>query len=69
MCACLSYRGASCLLAAWRVEPYLEDVQREVERRDEWFEDFFALHAGLWCRVEPRLTARAYLRGRLKWAD
>ncbi|MFJ3235792.1 transposase [Streptomyces sp. NPDC086787] len=29
------------------------------------FEDFFALLAGLWCRVEPRLTARTYLKALL----
>lgn len=43
----------------------MEDVQRDVERWDGWFEDFFALLAGLWCRVEPRLTARAYLKALL----
>ncbi|SCE49467.1 DDE superfamily endonuclease, partial [Streptomyces sp. di188] len=43
----------------------MEDVQRDVERWDGWFEDFFALLAGLWCRAEPRLTARAYLKALL----
>ncbi|MET8329975.1 IS701 family transposase [Streptomyces sp. NPDC005181] len=41
------------------------DVWRDVERWDGCFEDFFALLAGLWCRVEPRLTARSYVKALL----
>ncbi|WP_233289064.1 IS701 family transposase [Kitasatospora sp. MBT63] len=38
---------------------------RDVELWSVWFEDFFARIAGLFGRVEPRLTARAYLRALL----
>lgn len=38
---------------------------RDVERWSAWFEDFFAGLASLFGRVEPRSTARAYLRALL----
>lgn len=38
---------------------------RDVELWAGWFEDFFASLASLFCRVEPRLTARAYLKALL----
>jgi hypothetical protein len=41
------------------------DTLRDVEMWDSWFEDFFAMLASLSCRVEPRLTARAYLKALL----
>lgn len=41
------------------------ETLRDVERWAEWFEDFFASLASLFCRVEPRLTARAYLKALL----
>ncbi|WP_159007437.1 hypothetical protein [Streptomyces sp. NRRL S-813] len=37
----------------------------DVELWAEWFEDFFASLASLFCRVEPRRTARAYLKALL----
>jgi hypothetical protein len=40
-------------------------LSRLWERWSAWFEDFFASLAGLFGRVEPRLTARAYLRALL----
>ncbi|MFF3404590.1 hypothetical protein ACFYW6_40400 [Streptomyces sp. NPDC002659] len=41
------------------------ETQRDVEIWTAWFEDFFARIAGLFGRVEPRLTARAYLKALL----
>ncbi|MGW2207703.1 hypothetical protein [Streptomyces sp. NPDC001774] len=41
------------------------ETLRDVERWAGWFEDFFAGLAGLFCRVEPRRVARAYLKGLL----
>jgi SRSO17 transposase len=41
------------------------ETLRDVEMWAEWFEDFFATLASLFCRVEPRLTARAYLKALL----
>jgi SRSO17 transposase len=41
------------------------ETLRDVERWAEWFDDFFASLASLFCRVEPRLTARAYLKALL----
>jgi SRSO17 transposase len=41
------------------------ETLRDVEMWAEWFEDFFATLASLFCRVEPRQTARAYLKALL----
>ncbi|MER7959328.1 IS701 family transposase [Streptomyces sp. NPDC096030] len=41
------------------------DTLRDIKMWDSWFEDFFATLASLFCRVEPRLTARAYLKALL----
>ncbi|MCY0923104.1 transposase, partial [Streptomyces sp. H27-G5] len=41
------------------------ETLRDVEMWAEWFEDFFASLASLFCRVEPRQTARAYLKALL----
>jgi SRSO17 transposase len=41
------------------------EILRDVELWAGWFEDFFASLASLFCRVEPRLTARAYLKALL----
>ncbi|MEW1914963.1 IS701 family transposase, partial [Kitasatospora sp. NPDC085895] len=48
----------------WLVAHAVETL-RDVELWSVWFEDFFARLAGLFGRVEPRLTARAYLRALL----
>jgi SRSO17 transposase len=41
------------------------EALRDVELWADWFEDFFASLASLFCRVEPRRTARAYLKALL----
>ncbi|MGA5135346.1 hypothetical protein ACPCTO_36820 [Streptomyces olivoreticuli] len=41
------------------------ETLRDVELWAGWFEDFFASLASLFCRVEPRLTARACLKALL----
>jgi SRSO17 transposase len=41
------------------------ETLRDVELWADWFEDFFASLASLFCRVEPRRTARAYLKALL----
>jgi SRSO17 transposase len=41
------------------------ETERDIEMWAAWFEDFFASLASLFCRVEPRLTARAYLKALL----
>jgi SRSO17 transposase len=41
------------------------ETLRDVELWAEWFEDFFASLASLFCRVEPRRTARAYVKALL----
>ncbi|MFF3062872.1 hypothetical protein [Streptomyces sp. NPDC057909] len=41
------------------------ETERDIEMWVAWFEDFFAMLASLFGRVEPRLTARAYLKALL----